>query len=89
MAGKKRLMQNVTLSPGNLVVSDEMFRCTGEKLRRLIDLKLDMFTHYNFKIPMFMLIIIVINNVSRYLHQWFLPDLALSKKSGSIYYPFN
>ena len=24
-------------------MSDEMFRCTGEKLRRLIDLKLDMY----------------------------------------------
>lgn len=43
MAGKKRLMQNMNSSPGSLVLSDEMFRCTGEKLRRLIDLKLDMY----------------------------------------------
>jgi hypothetical protein len=43
MAGKKRLMQNMSSSPGSLVLSDEMFRCTGEKLRRLIDLKLDMY----------------------------------------------
>jgi hypothetical protein len=35
MAGKKRLMQNMNSSPGSLVLSDEMFRCTVGEVKEI------------------------------------------------------